>query len=58
MREDGPSRGRPRQGDLVNMLMDLEARLIREQENVRRITAQALWMEQSLRKNGHSAENR
>lgn len=58
MRNDEPSRGRPRQGDLVNDLMDLQARLIREQENVRRLTARALWMEQSLRRNGAHAKDR
>jgi hypothetical protein len=38
--------------------MDLQARLIREQENVRRLTARALWMEQSLRRNGAHAKDR
>jgi hypothetical protein len=58
MREDGPSRDRPRQCDLVNDLMDLHARLIREQHNVKRMTERALWMEQSLRKNGRHADSR
>lgn len=43
---------RPRQRDLVDDLMDLQARLMDEQANVRRITERALWMEQALRKNG------
>lgn len=55
---DEPSRDRPRQRDLVNDLMDLHARLTREQENVKRMTQRALWMEQTLRRNGKHAENR
>jgi hypothetical protein len=49
---------RPRQRGLVDDLMDLQARLMDEQANVRRITERALWMEQALRKNGAHANNR
>jgi hypothetical protein len=49
-----------RQGALVEDLMDFHARLIErhreDREQLRRLTARALWMEATLRKDGNPAE--